>query len=572
MKTCTDCGCACSGKRCRDCYRQSFVKQDDPLDGDAIDAHLMSTTLRWLDEHDAGGSEKGRDLVRLARQLQRDSDAKAPAGDETDPLVVLRERLDDIARDTYPDITQLPNWGWGAGWIQPATATPVTGSGVVYARALATIVGTFGLEHLWGWQLHALALIHSALKVISIIVCRQNGKTTLLYLIVLDELTRGHCVAFTLHQRSLAREKWEEVQIALTSTYPGRFRTSKRQGNEQVVDLLTGGKFKLTTPDDAGGRSDTFDTIIIDESAHIGTDYLAAAAPSTLTKPDAKRIMISSGMTDQSIDLATARETAYEQLSLPPELRTHGVLEYAAKTDPGHAGIDVHDQSIWERSIPTLGLPGGATVANVRAAAIDMSPDKFCREYLSVPTGSPLTPPITSIMWAGVQTEGPLDSKAMLNTVLAIDTNPIQSQSSIVVAALIGGEMRCAVLSAAAGDDWLFEDVIAAARKTRPMAIVVDAMSPAAQLVERIERAGWPVTVTGPQAMARSCAAFFTHVQAGTIGVVSDDTLTLAATSAIRRQIADSGWAWHRRDGTGLDITPIVAASLAVHQVHGYAT
>ena len=63
--------------------------------------------------------------------------------------------------------------------------------------------------------------------------------------------------------------------------------------------------------------------------------------------------------------------------------------------------------------------------------------------------------------------------------------------------------------------------------------------------------------------MARSCAALVTMLHGDAISIVADDALTAAATGAVRRPIADAGWAFRRRTESVLDITPIVAVALA---------
>jgi len=461
----------------------------------------------------------------------------------------------------------------GVGWVPPATASDISQGALQYAMILGQRSPLFGIDRPWGWQIHTLAMFNDRkpdgsfrYRKCAVIICRQNGKTTLLFFHILDRLSLGRTILFTLHERQKAREKWEEVAKALTAAVPSRFDVSKRIGSEQVTDLYTGGKFRLVTPDDAGGRSDTADDIIVDECAHIKPSFLKAAEASTLTKPHAQTIQISSGMTDKSEDLAATREAAYQDLSKPAAEQGFGVLEWAAKTTVGIGNIDIYDEAVWHQCIPTLGLPGGATLEGIRDLSRKMPPVDFARECLSIPTGSPLLPPITSSIWDKCRIKRLPKLADLRNKILAVDTSPNQTQTSIVIAAMRGEKIYAGILANDYGDDWLLNTLIRLVRKVQPLKVLIDAKSPAAQVSDRIERRGWEVELTGPHYMAKSCAAVYTNMSSGRLRVVEDDVMSAAALGAIKRDIADSGWAWNRRSGSNLDITPLVCLSLAAYR------
>jgi len=464
---------------------------------------------------------------------------------------------------------------WGPGWAPPATASPLTPVDVERARRIADAFPVFGIDRPWGWQWHTLAVVAAqrdgipVYSTVTVIICRQNGKTMMLFLVVLERLTRGHVVIFTLHERQKAREKWEDIAVALTAAAPQRFKVSRAPGREKITDRLTGGVCALVTPDDAGGRSHTADCVIVDEAAHIKPAFLAAARATMLTRPTAQVIMISSGMVDTSEDLADARDAAYEDLLKPVEDRRFGVVEWAAKTTPGHEGLDLDDEDLWARCIPTLGLPGGARIDAVRDNRRAMPPADFAREFLSVPSGSPLAPPITDSLWAECHTAVLPPVAELRHRVLAVETSPDQAFSSIVIAGIYDNTVHAALLANGDGDAWLWTAMSDAARESRPERIIIDALSPAAGHVARLRaQAARDIHVSNATDMARSCAALMTMLTSGGIRIVGDDALTLAALSAIRRPIADAGWAWKRRDGSPVDVTPLVALSLAAHAAY----
>ena len=472
----------------------------------------------------------------------------------------------------------MTDGGWGPGWVQPLTATPVSARGVAAAAAVdgSPLAAMFGVPAWWGWQRHATALVldtrpdgEPACATAVVVICRQNGKTTWLLAVMSLLMARGRSVVYTAHQRQLARQK---IQLLFGAHRrrrgaAGRYRLNERLGDERIDDLRSGGHVRLATPDDAGGRGSTEDVIVIDEAAHISPAYLRAARASTLTRTHAQVLLVTSGLTHRSVDTHSARDAAVAQLPADPAARSHGILEWALSGDPGTDGVDLDDETIWERVIPTLDLPGGARRAVLRQARLEDPDDVWAREYLCVPTGLPGGGVISAARWAAVAAAGDeaWSRSAHRHVALGIAASPDQSHAAVAVAGIrtADGMPSAALLSHAAGDDWLLADTVAAARQIRPLAVVVDARSPAVSLRDQLVQAGWRVHVTGAAEMAASSAASWTMITGGRLAVVDDPALTVAARHAVRRPVGDVGWAWGRR-GAGGDVSPLEAVTLAV--------
>jgi len=462
---------------------------------------------------------------------------------------------------------------WRPGWVQPSLASPVSDAAAAYGRRLGTAATLLGLPGAWGWQEHVLAMLSDRVDGLprygtaAVLLCRQQGKTILMALVGIDRTSQGQVVAYTSHQRQKARQKWEELAAILETLAPGRYRVSRRTGGERITDRVTGGALLLVSPDDAGGRSDTLDTVLVDEAAHIDERFVRAVRASTLTRPDAQIVMISSGMTAVSVDVAAARDAAVEQL--PAEHPGgFGVLEWSATTEIGHQGLDLDDEDLWASCIPTLGLAGGARVEAVREARASMPAEDFARELLTVATGSPSAPPISAAWWDQCAVAELPPVADLRHRVIAADTSPDQDHTAIVVAGLDGdGRLHAAMLASAAGDGWLWDELRRATREARVGEVIVDALSPAARIRDRAKNLGMlDVTVTGARYLAAACATTLSMVRSGDLAVVRDDELTSAALSALRRPVGDAGWAWGRRP-EGSPICSLVALSLAAHHV-----
>lgn len=459
---------------------------------------------------------------------------------------------------------------WGTGWVQPALASDVSGEAAEAACALGAAMPLWGIKRGWGWQEQTWATILDRsgdlprYGTVTVTICRQNGKTTLLYPLVWYWLLTGRRVLFTMHERKLAVEKWAQVADALGGV-DRSLRVRRHIGRERIIDRRSGGFFALVTPDDAGGRSETADIIVIDEAAHVSPKFLRAARAATLTRDDAQIIMISSGMTDASEDMATARQRAID--SLGDSQASAAVLEWSASQTPGHDGIDLDDEDVWAQCIPTLGHPGGARIDAVRDARKDLPDEDFAREYLSVASGSPLSPPITSAMWERCHGAETLSRSDLVNRCLGVDVSPDQTRASIVAAGYDRDAdcVRAMLLGNYDTDSELAQDVAAAAREFGAMAVLLDERSPAAHVTAHLERRGHAPVVGSAADLTRACASAFSLIRGGKrLRIVPDHVLDVAALGAIRRTIGDYGWAWNRRDGSGLDITSLVALSQAV--------
>jgi len=459
---------------------------------------------------------------------------------------------------------------WGAGWCPPLTASPAEPSGLEAARVLDACAPAFGVPALWGWQRQVCAVLLSRRdgvprwSSVAVIVCRQNGKTTLLQVAVWGLMMLGRRVLFALHERQKGREKWAEIAAAVSRVAPARYRVSRRGGGEIVTDLRTGGHCRLVTPDDSGGRSFTADTLIADEAAFMNPSFLGSAAATMLTSSDAQTVLVSSAGTAASADLAQARSAAIAGVGNPDS--TAALIEWGVTDQPGRGDLDVTDETLWERAIPTLDQPGGARrdrLRNELERGVDH--DDFAREYLGIWTGDPLDCPIPTAAWQRAQTV-PDDTDrpgGLHSVVIAADSAPDQSSAAVAVAGRRpDGATVVMLASAAADDDWLADDIAELYRLWRPMRVVIDGISPAAAAAETLRSRGIPVDITGAAAMSRSCAALVAMLTGDAVRVVSDDTLTAAALASRRRLVADGGWAFAR---AATPISPIVAAALAVH-------
>ncbi|HUC32727.1 MAG TPA: hypothetical protein VMS14_04945, partial [Ilumatobacteraceae bacterium] len=85
-----------------------------------------------------------------------------------------------------------------------------------------------------------------------------------------------------------------------------------------------------------------------------------------------------------------------------------------------------------------------------------------------------------------------------------------------------------------------------------------------ASVIDELEAGDVPVTKVSQQTYAANCGAFFDAVDARVVAQRSADEPVFGPTfGSARRQKASEGWRWQAKDSTS-DITPLVAATLAL--------
>lgn len=469
---------------------------------------------------------------------------------------------------------------WGPGWCPPLTVTPSHHSHrtllASFDRVVPHVLGQADATP-WGWSRHVVSVGTAVrrdgtpvLRTMAVIAPRQSAKTTMLIALKVIWWQLGLRVAFTLHERGMAREKFLLFADVVERLAGPRARISRANGHEVVRDRAGGGLVRLVTPDADGGRSDTYDVVVIDEAAFIRPAFLGAVRPAMVTRPRSQIWMVSSAGTEASDDLARAAADARSQIPLPAGQRTAGIYELGAPADARH-----DDESVYARCIPTLGHRGGVRIEALRDDRATMGPDEFAREYLGRWTVRVTEVPIAEARWREARVEQLPPRDELHRVTLGVDVAPDQSMASIVICAIHrdAGTAWAMLAVCDDGDGWVVAEARKLARLWRATEVVGDAIA-AGTLLGRLDRAGTAVHVVTETGMSQACAGLVTELGMREIHVVADDTLTAAALTAQRRPLGDRGWAFRKRADrddrravrSAPDITSVVALALGVHR------
>lgn len=102
----------------------------------------------------------------------------------------------------------------------------------------------------------------------------------------------------------------------------------------------------------------------------------------------------------------------------------------------------------------------------------------------------------------------------------------------------------------------------------RTASVVIDAQSPANALIQELKARHIKVITTGPQDMGRACGLFLDMLRDGKLTHIPDDkapALAVAVANAVTRNIGQSGAIGWNKMGADIDISPLVAVTLALY-------
>jgi len=308
---------------------------------------------------------------------------------------------------------------------------------------------------------------------------------------------------------------------------------------------------------------------VLDEAMILGDDAMGALMPTMSAVPNPQLWYLgSAGIGSPSVQLGRLRAralAAVESGEPDPSLAYFewSVDPHRAECGPSctdHVGVD--DPVAWAQANPALGIRISAE--HVRNERLSMgSGGIFERERLGVgdypSDGSETWQVIGEDAWRALadaksRPEGELS--------MAIDATPERDQAAIAVAGTWRGGTHVEVIAHQPGMGWVVEKAKALHERHKPRCWVVDAGGPAGSLIQDLaDELGVEIVTPKPREIAMATGQFYDAVAEQAISHFDQPPLAVALAGAQKRPLGDA-WAWARR-GVGVDISPLVAATLA---------
>jgi hypothetical protein len=221
------------------------------------------------------------------------------------------------------------------------------------------------------------------------------------------------------------------------------------------------------------------------------------------------------------------------------------------------------DHKQWRKANPSF--PKRTPVQSLQRLKRKLTDPDWLREGLGIWDDTTAVQVIDPKAWAAIGLPDP-DGDGIRS--YAIDMSPDGSTVAVAVCARPDDGLPHIEVtkhqSAALGTEWAVEYLVE--RWPAAAAVVIDGQSPAMALLPELLERKVKVTVTNYAEMSRACGMFEIAVKGGAITRWDNPgqaALTTALGNAKKRAIGKAGgWGWDRKD-PAVDLTPLVAVTLA---------
>jgi phage terminase large subunit-like protein len=458
-------------------------------------------------------------------------------------------------------VTQLTTYS--DRWVPPLYSTVRNPSLPTYGPAVTQVAAALGRRQM-PWQQHVSAVANEvvthddgtwAFRYPTVVMStpRQAGKTTLL-----EDVLGHRCMTmpdyrcwYTAQTQLAAVDVFNEWVTGLESRMPGRWRFRHSAGQNRAMWPATKSFIRVFAPTPESLHSKQSDFVGLDEvwkwSLQEGGDLTQAVVPTQATRPRRQLWIVSTAGNENSQWLRSWVEKGRASLDDPASRIAY--FEWSTPED-----YELTDPVAWAQEFhPAYGFTQDAE--GIRDAFAQMGEAEFRRAYMN-------RWPEHSSSWRaswGTAPGTPLPPDAPV--VLAVDAPPHHRSAAIVAAGKIDDDLTgVEVVDYRPGVGWLADRLVQLHRKYRAP-VVIARTGPLGFLVEELQRAGVNVVAATAGDYADAVSRFQTLVVAHRVAHTSDDLLNVAVHGV--QETNTERPTWRRRD-TNTDISPLVAASLAV--------
>lgn len=383
---------------------------------------------------------------------------------------------------------------------------------------------------------------------------RQVGKSYLLGCIIfaLCLLTPNLRVIWTSHHTATTEEMYEAMKELAEHprVKPHVLKCIALQGSRWRI------QFRNKSRIDFGARSQSFGrgkskvgVLVLDEFQHITSRALANLAPTTNAAD--KPLILCAG-TPPGPEVRGEAFTMRRIAALSGLANDAVYVEFSADPD-----ADLDDRKQWAKANPSF--PKRTPERNILLLRKLFDEDDFRREALGI--------------WDEVSRHSAIVAPGAWKDLIGLGPEPGVAPVAVGVDMSHRGDIS--IVGCWPGDKphleelWAGSDTAAALQYLGAagggVEVVIDSMSPAAQMIPSLKSGGVKVRRTSAGDMGNACLLFETYANAKMLTYSDDEgRLTKAVKDAVKRPIGDAGkWGIDRRDSTAM-IYPLVAGVLAL--------
>lgn len=401
-------------------------------------------------------------------------------------------------------------------------------------------------------------------------VSRQNGKGDEIEVVeAWGLIARGEWIIHTTHEEPTAKSAFERM-VGFLSSHPDLERKVDRTiaGNGPKIIYMAksagGGRITYRTRTGAGARGlDDLSRLVVDEAQHVQGEMLASSSPTQAVNPNPQTNYIGSAGVDGKSDwwwnlrVRALKDTggafswlehSAERLELSPDGR---VLQIPPE--------DVTDRAVWALANPALGtrIPERFLAEQLE----NLGPALFAREHLCVwdpyPGASEGFLPFDQ--WGKLVISPPESQRTVCYGLSATETSATFSSAS----RLPNGDLYMDVVEHKQGTSWVVDSARERFLRKR-IPVRVHPGGPEGAFVRPLREAGVEVIEVTPRDYQHACGEILDTVKNGTIHHLGQSELDRAVRAVERRDVGqEGGWVW-ADPPSGVDLSPLRAATLAL--------
>jgi len=416
---------------------------------------------------------------------------------------------------------------------------------------------------------------------------RQNGKNGILEarqlggLFILGEPLQVHSAH--LFDTSLEAFRRLVFHVENTPWLDSQKKRAPRAHGEEGIELKNGQRIRFRTRTKGGGRGLSGSVLYLDEAMEVPTTVLGAVMPILSAQPD-PQIWYTGSAVDRLVHdhgLVLSRVRARAIAGGDPRLT---YMEWSAEGDdpddvPPEVGLD---PETWAQANPALGIRLDEDYIAAEYREMGGTKSVVAREFAveRLGVGDWFTEDGDTVIDLDIW-DSLCDARSSITgaPTFAYDVSPDRSRATISASGRRPDGLRhVEVVAQDRGAGWVTGWLPERIKQHRATKVITDARGPGASLIPELERRGVKVETVDAGEYAKACGEFVDTVTEARIRHLGQAPLRAALRGAGTRTLGDA-WAWSRRS-SGVDITPLVAATLAtwgaaderkVHRAGGFA-
>lgn len=393
-------------------------------------------------------------------------------------------------------------------------------------------------------------------------ICRQVGKTFTIgsAVFILCLMRRNLKVLWTAHRTRTLDETFNDMcdNLAKNRLFTRYVERIRRANGQQEIRFTNGSRIMFGAREQGFGRGFAGVGLeVFDEAQILTVKALDDMIPATNAAHNP--LIIFMGTPPKSGDPCEAFAEKRQQALAGTDGMVY--VELSADRD-----ADPNDREQWAKANPSY--PKRTSEAAILRMRNLLGADSFRREGLGIWDETASHRAIDPQQWAKATTDSP-----NLNGLIGYALDMAPDRSSLAIGGAINHrdgtahiELREFESTQSKGTMWAIDYI--ADHWPRTASVVIDAQSPANALIQELKARHIKVITTGPQDMGRACGLFLDMLRDGKLTHIPDDkapALAVAVANAVTRNIGQSGAIGWNKMGADIDISPLVAVTLALY-------